>query len=766
MIRLSNPFLEFSLNPELSTFNLTSTKFPGALIEGASFGPELASPSRLNFSLESVVENPAENLITLHYQDPSGVGYFMEFDLPRQAPFLFQSMRMVNNSNETIQVERFHFANIQQKRLRFSENPAAETAFFSNGWQSWSPAGTWQYRQRQTRSLLFPFSHPMLYDDGTPITWRKSRFSSDMFAALLDHEANVGLVCGFLSQREQFGSLVSTLHPEPDLMVWANCDRVELRPGETLGTDRLAWQFFDLQDPKPFTLYMEKVAEENQVKPRMKTPLGWCSWYYYFQKITPWEIRKNLDSITGMRDILPLEFFQIDDGFEQDVGSWLEFNAKFRDGLSQLSAEIRAAGYIPGVWLAPFIVERHSKLVRKHPEWLLRKKSGKLVNSGFVWENFGYAFDLTRPDVQEYVREVIRTAVDDWGYPYLKLDFLYAAALPGKHHDPTLTRAQILRNGLELIRHEAGEEAILLGCGCPLGSGMGVFDMMRVSADVAPDWEPKAYGVKFAFKNEPNMPSVRNAIRNIITRANLDPHLWVNDPDCLLVREDSDLSLAEVQSLATAIGITGGAILISDDMTRLRPESLRISQSLLPVLPPNPEVKDLFMSSLPGKLGQKLQNVGGQNQLIALFNWQDHPADLIFDAAEWGFGAEPSLMREFWTGEIALFQGEHRFEQVPPHGVRLFAVKPLDRAVYVGSDLHISQGMELTQWQLEPAGLGFSLELDRKADGNCYLWMQENARQVLQNGSPDSFQVLNKHILQIPVRLNATSPIRIRVNYY
>lgn len=766
LITLSNAFLEFSANPELQNFSLASTEFRDAVIEHASFGLSLVPPAKAGFDLNSVVENPANSTVTLCYHDSSiNLEFFVEFHLPQNSSFLFQRVWLVNNSAEIIKIDRFQFANVQIGGLRFSKNSSEKTAFFSNGWQSWSPSGSWQFGQRQTRSRLFPFSHPMLYDKGTPTTWQKNEFSSDMFAALIDHEAHVGLIGGFLSQQEQFGSFVSRLHPEPDLQVWANCDEVEVSPDTTLESDRLAWQFFNTRSPHPFDLYLQQVAQENQVKSRMQMPVGWCSWYYYFQNITPQVLQKNLETVKQKQESLPLDVFQIDDGYQKDVGSWLEFNDKFPDGLKKLSADIHKAGYTPGIWLAPFIVERHSLLVNEHPEWLLQKKKGRPVNSGFVWNNFGYALDLTHPEVQDYVRNVIRTAVGEWGFPYLKLDFLYAAALPGKHHNPSLTRAQILRQALELIRQAAGEQTTLLGCGCPLGPGIGIFEMMRISADVAPEWEPQFMSVSQPFRKEPNMPSARNAIQNILTRANLDPYLWVNDPDCLLVREDSNLSLPEVQSLASAISLTGGAFLISDDMTRLSPERLKIAASLLPPLPQNPEVKDLFTSNMPSRLSQTLTNLAGEWKLVALFNWQDRPADLTFDTAEWGLEGEPSLMREFWSGEIALVQGEHRFEQVPPHGVRLFAVKPLGRAVYLGSDLHISQGTELTEWQLKPTGLEFRLDLGRKTNGNCYLWMQNKISQVFHNGNPIPYRVLNKNIIQIPVELNANSPFRIRVNY-
>ncbi len=103
------------------------------------------------------------------------------------------------------------------------------------------------------------------------------------------------------------------------------------------------------------------------------------------------------------------------------------------------------------------------------------------------------------------------------------------------------------------------------------------------------------------------------------------------------MRDDSKLTLAEVQSLATAISMTGGAFLISDDMTTLKPERLRIAASLLPVLPPGPpKVLDLFEENLPSILHQTLKNAFGKWHLIALFNWKDAPATLELIPSQFG----------------------------------------------------------------------------------------------------------------------------------
>jgi hypothetical protein len=176
------------------------------------------------------------------------------------------------------------FSNLQAGEIHFSNEKAKETGFYSNGWQSWSPSGTYQHGQRQKTSRLGAFSHPMLYNTGTPIPRQESSFSSDMFAALLDHNAKAGLLCGFLSQKEQFGSLSSTLHPTPNLKVWANCDEVEVFPGMTLESDWLAWQFFDSHSPQPFAVYFEGVACENEVRERITTPLGCVPGITIFRK--------------------------------------------------------------------------------------------------------------------------------------------------------------------------------------------------------------------------------------------------------------------------------------------------------------------------------------------------------------------------------------------------------------------------------------------------------------------------------------------------
>ncbi len=62
---------------------------------------------------------------------------------------------------------------------------------------------------------------------------------------------------------------------------------------------------------------------------------------------------------------------------------------------------------------------------------------------------------------------MIETAVE-WGYTYLKLDFLFAAALPGERFDPSVGPETAYRTAFEVVRQAAGEATALLACGSPI----------------------------------------------------------------------------------------------------------------------------------------------------------------------------------------------------------------------------------------------------------------------------------------------------------
>ncbi len=420
------------------------------------------------------------------------------------------------------------------------------------------------------------------------------------------------------------------------------------------------------------------------------------------------------------------------------------------------------------MWLAPFSAKPTAQIERFHPDWILRNPGGRRINAGYVFHQWSHALDLTHPAVLEHVQQLICAAVNEWGFPYLKLDFLYMGALQGQRYDPRLTRAQALRRALQSIREAAGSDAFLLGCGCPLGSGIGIFDGMRISADVDTRWEPSYQGVTLFFRGEPDAPSARNAIRNTLTRAPMHRRWWLNDPDCLTVRDtETHLTEAEVLSLASVIALSGGMFLISDDLPGLSPARRNVAKPLLPVVGTAARALDWMDSPIPAKLALPMSGPVGEWWVIGLFNWDDRPRGLRLDLGEFGLDSSKAWhVLDFWNQRhTRVTTGEARWEAVPAHGGLLLAVRAerSDQAVqWVGSGLHFTQGHEVARWRPGADRAEFELALERRAAGRVWLETRRPVLAVEVGGQPVSPLHVKNNLYQVPVEVSGTQHILVR----
>jgi alpha-galactosidase len=694
--------------------------------------------------------------------DASGTEVTLIFRLMKDVPAVMMQLAVCNLSDRPLWVERLEFLRAQVD-LGSSDD---HLAFYANGWQSWAMTGTFSEREEAKRTRLRFIQSPLVENPGTHYHVRRGIFSSDFFGVLGSRTTRTGLLAGFLSQKEHFGSLEVRTDDPPEICLWANGDDTRLDPGVTMTTDWAVLTPISLDEMDPMGWYLTAVARENQARADSAIPAGWCSWYHFYTHVTHQDVQTNLKAITQMRDRLPLDLVQIDDGFESQVGDWFSFQPTFPNGVEPLSREIRAAGFTPGLWLAPFIVHPGAKLVKEHPEYLLRNRMGRPVNAGFIWDVFTHALDVTHPGALDYACRVVETAAHDWGFPYLKLDFIYAGALAGRRSDPTMTRAQALRRALESLRAAVGEETYLLGCGAPLGPSVGIFDAMRIGADVAGDWTPVYRNNPRIFKAEPHMPSLRNGLQNTLTRAPLHRMWWVNDPDCLMVRPDTRLTLAEVQSAAVATAMTGGSLLLSDDLPNLPEERLRLAEALLPVIGKRAQVLDWFDHLMPAHLRVDLDGAIGAWSLLALFNWTDEPSLAALTRREFHLDGEPYQYRSFWDQSTCTWVGEELcLETLPPHGVCLLAVhrKAEGQPQYIGSDLHISQGQEVIGWEWDGTVLNVRISLPRKAEGHVVISLPRIPVSARLNGQPVSIEAVGDGVYQFSVTIDGETELQVKV---
>jgi alpha-galactosidase len=262
----------------------------------------------------------------------------------------------------------------------------------------------------------------------------------------------------------------------------------------------------------------------------------------------------------------PIEVFQLDDGYQTQIGDWLRCSDAFPSPLEQIAADIADAGFAPGLWLAPFLVSPVSQVAADHPEWIVRSPAGSPIVglSNPAWSGEQHVLDTTHPEVLSHLETLAHTLVG-MGWRYLKLDFTYAPALPGRAQDPSRTPAERVRLGYDALRRGAGDEAFILGCGAPLGPCIGVVDGMRIGPDVAPHWKPR----RSVGGGTDDAPAILNAWRNVLARSFMHRRLWLNDPDCLVLRSGTRLTERQRLTWSHAVAVSGGMVLLSDDLCRL-----------------------------------------------------------------------------------------------------------------------------------------------------------------------------------------------------
>ncbi|MET7279878.1 glycoside hydrolase family 36 protein [Kribbella sp. NPDC005582] len=418
-----------------------------------------------------------------------------------------------------------------------------DALFYRHGQNSWSPCG---WRRLSEEPLRIASPQRRLTADDT-IWDDPSRHHSSAVAALQGDDGQV-LLLGSL------GLGTPRLSADADTLAgW--CEE-----------DGAFWFVAYGTEEEVFARYAEQLAARLGSSDRRAGNV-WCTWYAYYEGITEDVLTKDIAELAE----LPFDVVQIDDGWQQAVGDW-EPNAKFPSGLRVLTDRIAAAGMRSGLWIAPFIVLPTSAVAREHPDFVLRDADGAPVVAGNNWGTGYWALDLTHPGVQEHLAALIRRVVHEWGFSYLKLDFINAGAAPGVRRTG-VGREQAYREALALIREAAGPDVYLLGSGGLLLPSLGLIDGLRSGPDVAPLWTNYA-------SDDPSDAMASNAVVNTLHRLWHAPLLEV-DPDVVYFRSRLNLlteaQMAWLQDLSAICGFKA----VSDPPSWLSPGELERLTSYL-----------------------------------------------------------------------------------------------------------------------------------------------------------------------------------------
>ncbi len=433
--------------------------------------------------------------------------------------------------------------------------------------------------------------------------------------------------------------------------------------------------------------YAARVADFYQIalpdKPRY-TVAG--SWHYFGASVSEDILRRELAAVKRRR--IPVDVYQIDDGWEISYGNW-RANAKWPGGLESAVEIIREAGCIPGIWIAPFLTTPDAPAAVEHPDWLLREASG-LPSSMKIGKQEFLIFDPSQPDMLQWLENEFKRLYEV-GFRYFKVDFsscLYTnnRVIP---HDRRLNLLQLYRQGIAAVRKGIGDAAYLNICGGHEGGSIGLADAARTGRDTYGDWE-KGQGAWVRIK--------QCVMRSWMSR-------WRhNDPDASVVRLNTvpwpgndetgflalgNLTLGEAKTMILNQFLGGGVVEIGENLCEISDERLELYRRVIPPVGIPAESIDFFHSSMPRFFRSRI----GEWDIISIINCEDEPR--VFEYPE-------TVDREILIYDLSnmkpvgIYQTGDKVTLPPiaPHDSLVLKILPLagDTPVLVATSLHFSGG--------------------------------------------------------------------------
>lgn len=472
---------------------------------------------------------------------------------------------MENDTGFAVEVQDFSL----ETTILLPEN----TEVFCNGYQSW----TCSDMREVTRGLpIPPFFKPSLlnnsgdyrfstYGNGLAHSWSYSYFSAPIGFTLL---ASLDETLAYTRFQFKFDpkKAGSCVYVEKDcdgliLPLVPRTSGAEIPPVKVL-------DFFMTTGPEDdcfsrfFNLFYEVNRNNNRFN-RSQPALAWDSWYSLYDQVGENRLISILHEYK-VREI-PLDYFIIGQGYENQIGDWTVPSENFPGGLPRVVKAIESAGYKCGITLSPFICSEKSQLFMERKELLAKDKNGRLLQVGRNREQGGiiYLLDLYNKQSVNYIKRCIKTMIEDWGVKILKFDFLYSAGL-NSGVELKRTRAQAIDHALSLLREISGQIP-LIACGVPIGSAIGLFEYCSVTPDLSSGWDgPNPF---FVGKNIRERESTSNAIKSAISRRHLDGRAFSCDPGSFSLRKfKRNLSTTEQEALFKTCIIFGGLISNSDSI--------------------------------------------------------------------------------------------------------------------------------------------------------------------------------------------------------
>jgi len=377
-------------------------------------------------------------------------------------------------------------------------------------------------------------------------------------------------------------------YSQKGFLITAVGENKPIKPGETIEFEKIILTNGESWQDLLFN-YGTEIAKEHSIKLKVPVNLkGWSTWDYYGRVYDTKDVYKNIDKLKSEQ---AANIIQIDGGWWTARGDYLSVRKNLQGGMKAIADYSKLKGYKAGIHLDGFRGDKNSDLFRNHPDWFLKDQDGEVIcqaiDKGDTFMQYIY-YDYSNPQVCQYMKNVLHTIKNDWGFSYFKIDFMRYGLLEsilaehgnncgiGKKvvtkiisFNTSMTSVERTRAGLLAMRDGIGD-GYFLGCSAIFGPTFGIVDGLRTGADICPTFD---YYESCSLQNSGNFYLNQTVVQS--------------DADYLVVRNKDDeeperawgenkfggnTTYDEAKMWSDYIALYGGPKISSDNLLTLRPE--------------------------------------------------------------------------------------------------------------------------------------------------------------------------------------------------
>lgn len=522
----------------------------------------------------------------------------------------------------------------------------------------------------------------------------EKNMGSYMWIAMVNAVSRNGVVGGWVTTDRGSGIVLTeqqTMSPRVDY------GRLLLQPNTSESLETFAVGYFD--DARlGLEAYADAIAKVYTIKlPPM--PTVHCTWYVD-RASNQEKMKARTEFVAAELKKFGLNVMQIDDGWQLGKSKngpnkvFIGHNpaGAYKDGMRPTADVITGHGMVAGIWLMPFTGTYDDPYFADKQHWFAKRPDGSPFDT--PWG--GTCFDLTLPEVQDYLRLQIRKNVKEWNYKYLKLDgYSTGLAVNPQYvndvfkednygqsvlHNPNMTQMEMARTSQKIIREEAGPDTFILGC-CvsqnarSAGQGFGMIDAMRIGPDNGASWGGIMSGPKYGS-----------------WQYFLNKRVWYNDPDPLYVRIEPEMASKVICTYVTLAGFMNSS---SEEYSKLKPNQLDLLKRTMPSHKAVARPVDLFENSIPRLWFVSDTSLGFERNLIGVYNWESKESTIEYDLKRMGLKDNTVYIAfDYWSnGVLPLFK-DRLVRTLPARTCEALAVRPLaDHPQLISTSRHITQGL-------------------------------------------------------------------------